>query len=49
VWLLTRLHQRGKMTLPQICTLVDALRETGMRLPCTGGELPRWAEERRLL
>ena len=25
VWLLTRLHQRGKMALPQICTLVDAL------------------------
>ncbi|WP_431916841.1 hypothetical protein [Nonomuraea jabiensis] len=49
VWLLTRLHGMGKMTLVEICGHVDALRDTGMRLPCTGRELPRWARERRLL
>lgn len=49
VWLLTRLHRLDKMTLAEICTHVDALRATGMRLPCTGSELPRWARQRGLL
>ncbi|MEU7909879.1 hypothetical protein [Microbispora bryophytorum] len=49
VWLLTRLHRLGKMTLVEICGHVDALRATGMRLPCTGSELPRWARDRGLL
>lgn len=49
VWLLTRLHRLGKMTLVEICGHVDALRATGMRLPCTGPELPRWARDHKLL
>lgn len=49
VWLLTRLHLLRKMTLVEICGHVDVLRSTGMRLPCTGTELPRWAAERGLL
>lgn len=49
VWLLTRLQRLGKMTLVEIAGHVDALRDTGMRLPCTGRDLPRWAAERRLL
>ncbi|MFC7381585.1 hypothetical protein [Sphaerisporangium rhizosphaerae] len=49
VWLLTRLHALAKMTLVEICGHVDALRSTGMRLPCTGTELPRWAKHHGLL
>lgn len=49
VWLLTRLHRLGKMTLVEICGHVDALRHSGMRLPCTGRDLVRWARERGLL
>lgn len=49
VWLLVNLHRLGKMTQVEICGHVDALRSTGMRLPCTGIELPRWAKEHRLL
>lgn len=36
VWLLTRLHRLGRMTQAEMSSLVDALRATGMRLPCTG-------------
>ncbi|MGW5156273.1 hypothetical protein ACWEPN_12415 [Nonomuraea wenchangensis] len=49
IWLLTRLHRLGKMTLAEICSHVDALRASGMRLPCTGPELPGWARDRKLL
>ncbi|MBB4913227.1 putative nucleic acid-binding protein [Streptosporangium saharense] len=49
VWFLTRLHRLGKMTLVEICGHVDTLRSTGMRLPCTGNELPDWASRRGLL
>ncbi|GAA0952332.1 hypothetical protein [Nonomuraea longicatena] len=49
VWLLTRLHRLGKMTLVEISGHVDTLRHTGMRLPCTGRDLHRWARERGLL
>ncbi|GGK79387.1 hypothetical protein Sme01_21840 [Sphaerisporangium melleum] len=49
VWLLTRLYALQKMTLVEICGHVDALRSTGMRLPCTGTELPRWAQHHGLL
>ncbi|SEG98059.1 Predicted nucleic acid-binding protein, contains PIN domain [Nonomuraea solani] len=49
IWLLTRLLGLGKMTLVEICNHVDALRASGMRLPCTGPELPGWARDRGLL
>ncbi|MFC6082250.1 hypothetical protein [Sphaerisporangium aureirubrum] len=49
VWLLTRLYALRKLTLVEICGHVDALRASGMRLPCTGTELSRWAGERGLL
>ncbi|MBO3746530.1 hypothetical protein J5X84_10680 [Streptosporangiaceae bacterium NEAU-GS5] len=49
IWLLTRLSALGKATLSEICELVDVLRATGMRLPCTGAELPRWARDHSLL
>jgi predicted nucleic acid-binding protein len=49
IWLLTRFCLQGKITEFEMCTLVDALRATGMRLPCTGSELPRWARATGLI
>jgi predicted nucleic acid-binding protein len=49
IWLLGRACRTGKLTMTAASNLVEMLRETGMRLPCTGPEFPSWAGKRGLL
>ena len=49
VWLLTRACKAGKLTVAAAGNLVDMLRATGMRLPCTGPEFDSWARHHGLL
>ena len=49
VWLLTRSCHEGKLTEVAAGNLVDSLAASGMRLPCTGSEFPRFAREHGLL
>jgi predicted nucleic acid-binding protein len=49
VWLLCRACKAGKLTVAAAGNLVDMLRATGMRLPCTGPEFDSWARHRSLL
>ncbi|THV28638.1 hypothetical protein [Glycomyces paridis] len=43
VWLLARECSDGKLTETNACNIIDALKDTEMRLPCTGMEFPRYA------
>lgn len=49
IWLLCRACRAGKLTVAAAGNLVDMLRATGMRLPCTGPEFETWTRQRALL
>lgn len=49
VWLLGRACRDGKLSVTAAGNLVDMLRASGMRLPCTGPEFETWARCRGLL
>jgi predicted nucleic acid-binding protein len=49
IWLLANACRDGKLTEPAAGNLVDALRTTELRLPCTGAEFPGYARQYRLL
>ncbi|MFD0743645.1 hypothetical protein ACFQ1L_18880 [Phytohabitans flavus] len=49
IWLLARACRDGKLTEVGASNLVDALSGTGMRLPCTGADFPRFGRVHGLL
>ncbi len=49
IWLLAGVCRDGKLSEPAAGNLVDALRVTGLRLPCTGAEFPGYARQHGLL
>jgi hypothetical protein len=49
IWLLARSCREGKLTEVAASNLVDVLTATGMRLPCTGADFPRYARTNHLL
>jgi predicted nucleic acid-binding protein len=49
IWLLAGACRDGKLPEPAAGNLVDALRLTGLRLPCTGAEFPDYARLHGLL
>lgn len=49
IWLLARACRAGKLSEHGAGSLIDALRETGHRLPCTGPEFPDFARSCKLL
>ena len=49
IWLLAAACRTGKQTEVGAGNLIDALRATGARLPCTGTEFPAYARRHRLL
>jgi predicted nucleic acid-binding protein len=49
IWLLAGACRDGKLSEPAAGNLIDALRGTGLRLPCTGAEFPDYARQHGLL
>jgi predicted nucleic acid-binding protein len=49
IWLLAGACKDGKLTPAGTSTLIDALRATGHRLPCTGAGFPGYARQHGLL
>jgi predicted nucleic acid-binding protein len=49
IWVLANACRDGKLTETAAGNLIDALRATGLRLPCTGAEFPAYARQHRLL
>jgi predicted nucleic acid-binding protein len=49
IWLLAQACRHEKLTHNAAGNVVDALRTTGARLPCTGNEFPAFAAEHGLL
>jgi predicted nucleic acid-binding protein len=49
IWLLARACRDGKLTEVASSNLVENLAVTGMRLPCTGSDFPRYASANGLL
>lgn len=49
IWLLARACRDGKQTAVSTGNLIDALRSTGARLPCTGAQFPDFARRHKLL
>ncbi|QGN48434.1 hypothetical protein GKC29_17370 [Micromonospora sp. WMMC415] len=49
IWLLAGACRAGKQTETAAGNLIDALRATGARLPCSGAEFPAYARKYRLL
>lgn len=49
IWLLASACRSGKLTEIGASNLIDALRATGMRLPCTGSEFGGFARGHELL
>jgi len=49
IWLLAQSCRSDKLTLVNACNLIDSLRATGMRLPCTGAQFPEFARKHGLL
>ena len=49
IWLLAGTCRDGKLSESAAGNLVDALRATGLRLPCTGTEFPAYARQHGLL
>ena len=49
IWLLADACRDGKLSEPAAGNLVDALRATGLRLPCTGAEFPGFVRQHGLL
>ncbi|MCO6005537.1 DUF3368 domain-containing protein [Actinoallomurus purpureus] len=46
LWLLSLACRDGKLTEVNVGNLIDALRESGMRLPCSGSEYSGWARSK---
>jgi predicted nucleic acid-binding protein len=49
LWVLAGACHEGKLTASAAGSLIDALRSTGLRLPCTGAEFPDYARRNGLL
>jgi predicted nucleic acid-binding protein len=49
IWLLARACRKEEISEHGAGSLIDALRGTGHRLPCTGAEFPEFARRYRLL
>jgi hypothetical protein len=49
IWLLAGACRDGKLSESAAGNLVDALRATGLRLPCTGAEFPAYARQYGLM
>ena len=49
IWLLAAACRTGKLAEVAAGNLIDALRSTGLRLPCTGAEFPGYARRTGLL
>ena len=49
IWLLAGACRDGKLSEPAAGNMLDALRATGLRLPCTGAEFPSYARQHGLL
>lgn len=49
IWLLARACGSGKLTEAAAGSIIDSLRHTGHRLPCTGAEFPDFARRFGLL
>jgi predicted nucleic acid-binding protein len=49
IWLLADACRDGKHSEPAAGSLIDVLRATGLRLPCTGAEFPAYARQHGLL
>jgi predicted nucleic acid-binding protein len=49
IWLLAGTCRDGKLSESAVGNLIDALRVTGLRLPCTGAEFPAYARKYGLL
>ncbi|MFU8854926.1 hypothetical protein ACNAW0_28750 [Micromonospora sp. SL1-18] len=49
IWLLAGACRDGKQTLTAAGNLIEALRATGARLPCSGAEFPDFARKHNLL
>ncbi|MEU6023573.1 hypothetical protein [Micromonospora sp. NPDC047134] len=49
IWLLAAACRTGKQTETAAGNLIDALRATGARLPCSGAEFPVYARKHHLL
>jgi predicted nucleic acid-binding protein len=49
IWLLAGACRDGKLSVPAAGNLIEALRATELRLPCTGAEFPSYAGEYGLL
>jgi predicted nucleic acid-binding protein len=49
IWVLSGACRDGKLSEPAAGNMFDALRATGLRLPCTGAEFPSYARQHGLL
>jgi predicted nucleic acid-binding protein len=49
IWLLSGVCRDGKLSEPAAGNLLDALRATRLRPPCTGAEFPSYARQHGLL
>ena len=49
IWILAGACQTGKLAEQAAGNLIDVLRSTGHRLPCTGAEFPEYARRHGLL
>lgn len=48
IWLLATACRDGKLTAFAASNIIDSLTASGMRLPCTGAEFPRYADAHNL-
>ncbi|WP_143014795.1 hypothetical protein [Glycomyces harbinensis] len=48
LWLLAESWRIDRATEVQVCNLVNALRDSGMRLPCSGGDFSKFAKTNKL-
>lgn len=48
LWLLAEAWRIERATENQVCNLVTALHDSGMRLPCLGNDFPRFARKHRI-
>jgi predicted nucleic acid-binding protein len=49
LWMIGGFCRAGKLTEYAASRMIDALREVGARLPCTGNGFPTWARKQGLL
>lgn len=48
LWLLAESWRIERASEAQVCSLVNALRESGMRLPCSGNDFPAFARSNKI-